>query len=59
MVTIGKNYFDVLGARVSRGRVFAEGDGTRGRGVAIVNERFAEVHFRRLGRYRAAAAILG
>ena len=45
MVTIGKNYFEVLGARLSRGRLFADGDGTRGRGVAIVNERFAEMHF--------------
>ena len=46
MVTVGKNYFDVLGARVSRGRVFVDGDGTPGRGAAIVNERFADVHFR-------------
>jgi putative ABC transport system permease protein len=45
VVTIGKNYFETIGARLSQGRVFVDGDGTPGRGTAIVNERFASVHF--------------
>jgi putative ABC transport system permease protein len=44
MVTIGTHYFNVIGARLSRGRVFAADDGSPGRGVAIVNERFVQLH---------------
>lgn len=46
LVTVGRHYFDVLGIRVSRGRVFADGDGGPGRGVAVVNEQFAATHMR-------------
>ena len=46
MVTVGTNYFELLGARVSRGRVFTEVDGSPGREAAIVNERFVETHLR-------------
>jgi putative ABC transport system permease protein len=40
-VTIGDRYFETIGARAVRGRVFIRGDGEPGRGAAIVNERFA------------------
>jgi predicted permease len=45
MVTIGDRYFDTIGTRQIRGRVFSAGDGETGRGAAIVNERFAAMHF--------------
>ena len=45
MVTIGDRYFDTIGARHVRGRLFGAGDGESGRGAAIVNERFAAMHF--------------
>ena len=45
MVTIGDRYFDTIGARHVRGRVFSAGDGEPGHGAAIVNERFAAMHF--------------
>jgi predicted permease len=44
VVTVGNNYFDVLGARMTKGRPFTASDGTPGRGAAIVNERFVEMH---------------
>ena len=44
VVTIGANYFAVLGARVAQGRAFTADDGTLGRGAAIVNERFADMY---------------
>jgi predicted permease len=40
-VVIGTGYFDALGVRPSRGRSFSANDGD----VAIVNERFAALHF--------------
>ena len=46
MVTIGKSYFETLGGRLLRGRGFIEGDGTPGRGAAIVNERFAQIYLK-------------
>jgi predicted permease len=45
MVTIGDRYFDTIAAPQVRGRTFARGDGEPGRGAAIVNERFAAMHF--------------
>jgi hypothetical protein len=45
MVTIGDRYFDTIGARHLRGRLFTPGDGEPNRGAAIVNERFAAMHF--------------
>ena len=46
VVTIGRNYFDVIGARMAQGRAFTQEDGTPGRGAAIVNERFVEMYLR-------------
>jgi putative ABC transport system permease protein len=43
---VGPGYFDVLGLRALRGRTFSATDGARSLPVAIVNERFASVHFR-------------
>jgi predicted permease len=45
MVTIGDRYFDTIGARQTRGRLFESGDSEPDRGAAIVNERFAAMHF--------------
>jgi hypothetical protein len=45
MVMIGGRYFETIGARHVRGRMFAAGEGEAGRGAAIVNERFAAMHF--------------
>jgi putative ABC transport system permease protein len=45
MVSIGDRYFDTIGARHIRGRMFAADDGVEGRAAAIVNERFASMHF--------------
>jgi putative ABC transport system permease protein len=45
MVSIGNRYFDTIGARQIRGRMFAAADGAEGRAAAIVNERFASMHF--------------
>ena len=45
MVTIGDRYFDTIGARQIRGRLFEPGEGEPNRGAAIVNERFAAMHF--------------
>ena len=44
-VTIGPRYFETLGMKVLRGRVFDELDGTAGHDSAIVNQRFAAMHF--------------
>jgi predicted permease len=43
-MTIGRRYFDTLGARAVRGRDFGVGDGAS-EPIGIVNERFAELHF--------------
>jgi predicted permease len=45
MVTIGNRYFDTIGARQIRGRMFGGRDGEPGRGAVIINERFAAMHF--------------
>jgi predicted permease len=45
MVTIGDRYFDTIGAPRVSGRAFEAGDGEQGRGAAIVNQRFAAMHF--------------
>jgi len=44
MVTVGTNYFDVIGVRLSRGRVFTTDEGAAGRGAVIVNEQFVRTH---------------
>jgi putative ABC transport system permease protein len=43
-MTVGSRYFEVLGTRLRRGRMFRPVDADAGR-VAIVNERLAEMHF--------------
>ncbi len=45
MLTVGSRYFDTLGVRILRGRPFAGTDGTPGHDVAIINQRFAAMHF--------------
>lgn len=45
MVSIGDRYFDTIGAPRIRGRLFDTADGESARGSAIVNERFAAMHF--------------
>ena len=45
MVTVGDRYFETIGVRQLRGRLFAAGDGAPNRGAVIVNERFAVMHF--------------
>jgi putative ABC transport system permease protein len=44
MVAIGSRYFDVLQSPLLRGRPFTDIDGSPGRDVAIVNQRFAEMY---------------
>jgi predicted permease len=44
-VMIGPRYFETLGLRIVRGRGFEELDGTAGHETAIINQRFATMHF--------------
>jgi putative ABC transport system permease protein len=44
VVAAGDRYFDTLQLPILRGRGFGRSDGLPGRGVAVVNERFAAVH---------------
>jgi putative ABC transport system permease protein len=45
MVTGDPRYFDTIGLPILRGRAFTDADGTAGEGSAIVNTRFAQMHF--------------
>jgi putative ABC transport system permease protein len=45
MVSVGPRFFEALDIRMLRGRSFDVNDGTPGREVAIVNQRFASTHF--------------
>ncbi len=45
MLTVDPRYFDTVGLKLVRGRVFTDTDGTAGHESAIVNQRFAQVHF--------------
>jgi putative ABC transport system permease protein len=45
MVSATSGYFQTLGVRPIRGRTFEEADGTAGHEAAIVNQRFAAMHF--------------
>jgi putative ABC transport system permease protein len=45
MVAISDAYFEAIGAPLVRGRAFGTGDGTAGHESAIVNQRFASMHF--------------
>src|SRR5688572_21892846 len=44
-VTIGPRFFETVGTSSLRGRDFTLGDGEPGRAAAIVNQRFAALHF--------------
>jgi putative ABC transport system permease protein len=44
-ITAAPNYFDVVGARLIAGRDFTDGDRQTTTPVAIVNERFASLHW--------------
>ena len=45
MVSVSAAYFDTIGVSLSRGRTFDPLDGTPGHANAIVNQRFAVMHF--------------
>jgi len=45
MLGVGPTYFQVIGARVTRGRMFTDTDGTPGEANAIVNPRFVQMYF--------------
>ena len=44
VVSVSDGYFDALGIQIPRGRAFRRSDGLDGSEVAIVNERFVEMH---------------
>ncbi len=44
VVSVSDGYFDALGIELTRGRPFRRGDGIEGSEVAIVNQRFVEMH---------------
>ena len=46
MVAAGAKYFETVGIPILRGRGFSASDETPGRGGVIVNQRFAEMHFK-------------
>ena len=46
LVGVDANYFDTAGIRILRGRGFNPSDETPGRGGVIVNQWFAETHFK-------------
>jgi predicted permease len=43
-MTIGERYFETLGARLVRGRMFRHGDADSGR-LTVVNQRLSEIYF--------------
>ena len=45
MLGIDARYFDTVGVRPQRGRVFSESDGTPGQETAVINARLAQLHF--------------
>jgi putative ABC transport system permease protein len=45
-ITIDPSYFETLGIKLVQGRVFNDSDGLAGHESVIVNQRFAQVHFR-------------
>ena len=46
MLTIDPTYFETVGLSIARGRRFTDADGLPGHGTAIVNQRFAQLHFK-------------
>ena len=55
MLTVDPRYFETLGLPLLRGRGFTATDGTPGQESAIINARFAQMHFRAT-RIRSAGA---
>jgi putative ABC transport system permease protein len=45
LLTIDPRYFETLGLTLLRGRAFTDADGAPGQESAIVNQRFAQMHF--------------
>jgi putative ABC transport system permease protein len=45
MLTVDPRYFTTLGMALQRGRDFADEDGMTGREAAVINQRFAALHF--------------
>jgi putative ABC transport system permease protein len=45
MLTVDPRYFDTIGAPLVRGRGLTDEDGMTGRESAIINQRFAQLHF--------------
>ena len=45
MLTIDPRYFETIGLPLQRGRNFTDEDGMAGREAAIINQRFAALHF--------------
>jgi putative ABC transport system permease protein len=45
MLAVDPRYFETVGVSLLRGRAFTDADGTAGQDTAIVNARFAQVHF--------------
>jgi putative ABC transport system permease protein len=45
MLTVDPRYFETLGLPITRGRAFTIADGTPGQESAIINTRFARMHF--------------
>jgi putative ABC transport system permease protein len=45
-LTVGDTYFDTFKLPVVRGRAFTSVDGTTGHEAAVVNQRFAAIHFK-------------
>jgi putative ABC transport system permease protein len=46
MLSVSASYFNAIGIPVLRGRGFIDADETPGRGGVIVNQRFADMHFK-------------
>jgi putative ABC transport system permease protein len=44
-VAVGSQYFETLGLTLTRGRAFADADGTAGHEVGIVNQRLVSMYF--------------
>ncbi len=45
MLTVDPRYFDTIGVRLIRGRGLTDEDGMTGRESAVINQRFAQLHF--------------
>jgi putative ABC transport system permease protein len=45
MLTVDPRYFDTIGAPIIRGRSVTDEDGMIGRESAVINQRFAQLHF--------------